>query len=124
MKTKQEIKEWLLENAMTDIGDIDLSDIDFGCRSIILCGIKAGNIDSNDQIAERKIKNNNQKAENIYNDNQEADGIHNYHQIAKIINNNSQQAQQITAKGQTILPRKITLKEIEKKLGYKIEVID
>lgn len=29
MKTKQEIRDWLLENAVNDLGALDLSDLDF-----------------------------------------------------------------------------------------------
>lgn len=123
MKTKEEIKAWLLENAvdydvigLCNAGSgtvIDLSNIDFGDTYIALNGIEAKAISNDCQIAD-VISNDYQKAETICNDNQTADKI----------SNDNQKAHQITARGQKILPRKLTLKQIEERLGYKIEVID
>ena len=80
MKSKTEIKKWLLENAVDEKGNIDLSGIDFGDRDVIMNNIKAAS-----------IFNENQKAEFISNDEQRAYRIGNDFQRAYTIYNNSQE---------------------------------
>jgi hypothetical protein len=82
MKTKQEIKEWLLENAVSELGNIDLSGIDFGDLEVDFSKIKA-----------KYINNGSQKANYIYNSSQEATNyIYNRYQKANYIYNSSQEA--------------------------------
>ena len=54
-KAKKEIKEWLLENATNEAGDVDISGIDFGDRKVIIKEIKY-------QKAKERIYNDYQKA--------------------------------------------------------------
>ena len=67
MKTKQEIKEWLIENATNQSGEIDLSGIDFGKVNVDFSCVKANNIYNYSQEATNYIDNCSQKAKNIYN---------------------------------------------------------
>jgi hypothetical protein len=114
MKTKEEIKQFLLENATNEYGLIDLSNIDFGNLRLNFSGIKAETIDNYSQKAEtiynhyqeaktiynryqkaETIDNYSQKAETIYNRYQKAEYIHNHSQEAETIYNHSQEAEHI-----------------------------
>lgn len=79
MKTKDEIRDWLIENATNEDGNIHLSGIDFGDRIVAIRNIKA-----------RVIYNDYQQAEVIYNDYQQAEVIYNDYQEAKEIYNDEQ----------------------------------
>lgn len=92
MKSKEEIKNWLIENATDKYGNIDLSDINFGKKDILLIKIKANVIYNSYQEA-NEIKNNSQKASEIDNTEQEAvQEIINIFQEAKEISNGFQKA--------------------------------
>ena len=71
MKTKTQIKNWILENCIDKNGTIDLGNIDFGDRRINLSEIRAIKIFNNYQKA-KEIYNTHQKAQEIYNNYQEA----------------------------------------------------
>ena len=94
MKSKQEIKLWLLNNATNKYGELDLSNIDFGNISVRFDGVKANHISNYLQKAEY-IDNNSQQANYIYNDSQQANYIYNDSQQANHINNYLQKAEYI-----------------------------
>ena len=87
MKSKEEIKKWLLENAVNKRGELDLSGLDFSgfTGSLDFSGIKT----------RYTIYNYEQKARVIYNQRQKATTICNNEQKAKRIDNVSQEAQSI-----------------------------
>ena len=72
MKTKTQIKKWILENCIDKNGTIDLSNLDFGDRRINLSEIRAKVISNNYQEA-KEIYNTHQKAQEIYNNFQKAE---------------------------------------------------
>ena len=84
MKTKTQIKKWILENCTNANGIIDLSNLDFGDKIVILSNLKA-----------KEIYNNSQVANIIYNNKQKSDEINNWLQKAKKINNRYQKAKEI-----------------------------
>ena len=104
MKSKEEIKTWLLENATNEEGQIDISNIDFGDKEVILDQIKAvciynrrqeaKSIENYNQKADTWILNDYQKAkERIYNGPQEAgEMILNDYQKAYRVSNDHQKA--------------------------------
>ena len=105
MKTKKEIKEWLLKNATNEAGDVDISGIDFDDRELHLVGVKAEYINNLNQEA-KIIDNEGQKAYMIYNTGQKASRfinnkcqnayqIFNQYQEAKRISNSKQKAERI-----------------------------
>ena len=93
MKSKEEIKTWLLENATNKEGQIDISNIDFGDKEVILEEIKADKISNEGQEATLFINNKCQKAYHIYNEFQKAGEIFNGYQGANGIYNREQEAQ-------------------------------
>ena len=108
MKSKEEIKTWLLENATNQEGQIDISNIDFGDREVILDEIKAvciynrrqeaKSIENYNQKADTWILNDYQKAkERIYNGPQEAGEmiLNDYQKAEKTISNKEQEAESI-----------------------------
>ena len=114
MRSKIEILEWLIENCTNSFGEVDLSKLNFGKRTVLFNGIKTqGNIDNYNQEAheinnygqkaqhkidndsqesKQKISNIKQKAEYIYNIQQKANEIYNYKQQAQEIDNTNQKA--------------------------------
>lgn len=92
MKTKEQIKEWLIKNALNKDGEIDLSNINFEGIKINFSGIKAENINNMRQEAKQKIWNDEQKALGIDNEKQIADRISNFSQQAGLIINGYQQS--------------------------------
>jgi hypothetical protein len=96
MKSKKEIKNLLLENALTEDGIIDLSGINFGDLTVDFSFIRANKINNDSQQA-NTIRNDSQQANNyIHNNLQQANNyIHNYLQQADYINNNTQKANYI-----------------------------
>ena len=102
MKSKEEIKTWLLENATNEAGNVDISGIDFGDKEVILEEIKAKRIFNNKQKAKEDIYSGHQEAgKMIYNEHQEAYHIFNRVQKAECIDNEHQKAKErITNKGQ------------------------
>ena len=73
MRSKIEILEWLIENCTNSFGEVDLSKLNFGKRTVLFNGIKTqGNIDNYNQEA-HEINNYGQKAQHkIENDSQES----------------------------------------------------
>lgn len=90
MKDKKEIKEWLIENATNENGDIDLGGINFEHRIVYL-----------HYISGRIIRNDSQRANSIHNRDQHANEIHNNDQEAVLISNDYQWATEINNKKQT-----------------------
>jgi hypothetical protein len=111
MKTKQEIKEWLLENASNEYGRIDLSGLDFEELKVDFSGIKA-----------EYINNHSQEAKNIYNHSQEAKNIYNQSQEATDIYNHSQKATDIYNNGQLIKKPRLSYDELVEIVGYEFEL--
>lgn len=89
MKTKQEIKQWLLDNCVDEYGDLDLSDLDFsdfnGNVSILGMKVKhnlhqnaqevGGYLVQSRQIVGRDLYQSNQKvANNLFQNAQEVGG--------------------------------------------------
>lgn len=108
MKSKEEIKKWLLENCVDDEGlnlsGLDFSDFDGNVyfdgvkakHSIVNSGQEAKYIRNNHQKAKIDIYNHRQKASDIYNNHQEANNtIHSEDQRAVAIINDRQNAKRI-----------------------------
>ena len=91
MKTKKEIKNWILKNCIDKNGDVDLSYLDFENINIILSHIKAKSIYNENQEAKNEIYNKKQKAQQINNWSQETKNeIDNSYQKSKEIDNSFQ----------------------------------
>ncbi len=95
MKSKKDIKRWLLRNAVNEFGYIDLSFIDFGDETILLSGINARAIFNDRQTSEEAIWNDKQKSKEIHNYQQEASmNIWNFEQEATKIDSEKQKEKQ------------------------------
>ena len=83
MLNKEKITQWLIKNCTNEFGEIDLSNLDFGDRDILLNGIKTKGTIYNVGQCGTKIRNERQQAKEIDNSEQKA---------RKSIDNGSQQA--------------------------------
>ena len=98
MKTKQEIKKWLLENCLNDNGDLVICDIDLSDfkGNVILNGWKigrAGYVDLSSWDVKGNLYQNGQKVNgNLYQDYQTAKNIY---QSCQRVNGNLDQSFQI-----------------------------
>ena len=111
MKTKEEIREWILGNCINHFGYIDLRDMDFGGHRVILRGMKA-----------EAIYQYEHKAKYIYQSGHEAQEIYQSYHEAQVIYQHCHKAHHVTEGSHTKTKRKMTLGEIEKELGYEIEL--
>lgn len=100
MKSKQEIKEWLLTNCINEYGILDLSGLEFELY-VDFSHIKTTKKIYNNNQKAKTINNSNHNANQIYNSRQNAKYIINENQKAKTINNNYQNADKIENWSQT-----------------------
>ncbi len=90
---KEQVKQWLMDNCYDEsLGQIDLSDLDFGDNAVNLAGIKGYRICNTGQEAEEEIFNSGQIGRLISNDFQNANTITNNDQEAGTIENKHQSA--------------------------------
>ena len=121
MKDINEIRDWLLNNAVDTDGDLMLNGLDFSefegrvylenmrvKNSLYFCSAKANMIDQSYQVAK----------ENIYQHNNKADVI---------ISNNNEEIEKNEDWCIVIETKKraeMTQSQIEEKLGYRIEIVE
>lgn len=123
MKTKQEIKKWLLKNCINWEGNLDLTDLDFsdfnGDIFISRMKVKRNLIQSSQKVSGSLIQNSQEVGRNLYQNCQKVKGDLN--QNCQNVEGNLEQDNQ-KVKG-TIFQDNITNADIDEKINALKEII-